>query len=58
MCREDIDIEVYKTEAICNRINCFMSISNIIIEDVSMYELPLIPTWLFDENRHMRLTLS
>ena len=50
-----IDIEVYNTEAICNCINCLMSISNIIIEDALKYELPLVRTSLFDENRGMRL---
>ena len=49
------DIVIYSTEAIYTRIICFMSTSSIEIEHVLKYELPPVPTSLFDENGDMQL---
>ena len=49
------DIKIYSTEAIYTLIICPISTSSTKIEDVLKYELPLVPTSLFDENGDMQL---
>ena len=49
------DIKIYSAEAIYTLIICPISTSSTKIEDVLKYELPLVPTSLFDENGDMQL---